>query len=139
MLEDKLALLWVLADLQFVTWITDTIGNCNNHKKPPSKWRYPDHKRRMLEWVNKCDTNPGVLVIERQDKQPLMFSLPELMMRMIVNASNQNFFYYFSFAELFLKGSNSFDTSYKFISWTAAKRDEETIDVTEDVDQKKYA
>ena len=38
-----------------------------------------------------------------------------------------------------MKGSNSFDTSYKFISWTAAKRDEETIDVTEDVDQKKYA
>ena len=61
------------------------------------------------------------------------------MMRMIVNASNQNFFYYFSFAELYLKGTNSSDTSYKFINWLSAKRDEETIDVTEDEDQKKYA
>ena len=68
-----------------------------------------------------------------------MFSLPELMMGMIVNASNQNFFYYFSFAELYLKGTNSIDTSYKFITWLSAKRDEETIDVTVDEDQKKYA
>jgi hypothetical protein len=56
-----------------------------------------------------------------------------------VNASNQNFFYYFSFAELYLKGTNSIDTSYKFITWLSAKRDEQTIDVTVDEDQKKYA
>ena len=61
------------------------------------------------------------------------------MMRMIVNASNQKFFYYFSFAELYLKGTNSSDTSCRLINWLLAKRDEETIDVKVDEDQKKYA
>ena len=61
------------------------------------------------------------------------------MMRMIVNATNKNFFYYFSFAELYLKGKNSSDTSSRFINWFSAKRDQERIDVTEDEDQKKYA
>ena len=68
MLEDKLALLWVLADLQFVRWIKENMRDPSNKKNPPSKWRYPDHKSRMLGWVNNCDENPGVLVIERQDK-----------------------------------------------------------------------
>ena len=115
------------------------MSDTSNKKNPPSKWRYPDHKNRMLGWVNNCDENPGVLVIERKDKYSLMFSLPELMMRMIGNASNKNFLFYFSFAKLYLKGTNSSDTSYKFINWLSAKRDEETIDVTVDEDQKKYA
>ena len=68
LLEDKLALLWVLADLQFVRWIKENMRDPSNKKNPPSKWRYPDHKIRMLGWVNNCGENPGVLVIERQDK-----------------------------------------------------------------------
>ena len=68
MLEDKLALLWVLADLQFVRWIKENMRDPSNKKNPPSKWRYPDHKSRMLSWVNNCGENPGVLVIERQNK-----------------------------------------------------------------------
>ena len=52
MLEDKLALLWVLADLQFVRWIEENMRDPSNKKNPPSKWLYPDHKSRMLGWVN---------------------------------------------------------------------------------------